>query len=119
MKKIVLTLFFLTGFFGYSYAVEFAEGMEDFPIMEDLEQVESDSISFGNEESRFIETYLSGTVSFEKVKEFYINNLPQLGWMLEKKEQNTLLFYRDNEVIEIAKEKTNPLLVRITLKSRG
>lgn len=119
LKYLFIALFISIVLASPLFATDFIEGMEDIPMMDGLEQVKSENISFGNEESRFIEVYLSGKTSFSTVENFYVNTLPQLGWDLEEKKQDILYFYRDNEVIEIAKERNKPLLVRITLKSRG
>lgn len=122
MKKIILlliALFIATATISSAFAATFIDGMEDIPLMQGLQQVKSENIAFGNEESRFIEVYLSGKVSFQAVEKFYMNTLPQLGWSFEEKKQESLVFYRDNDMIEIVKEKNKPLLVRITLKSRG
>jgi len=106
---------------GNVQASRFIDGLEDVPLMDGLEQqTDSEDIAFGNEESRFIETYLSGNgVSFKDVEKFYRETLPQLGWEFDGKNNDALSFYRDGEVLEIVREKTKPLLVRITLKSKG
>lgn len=119
MKKIFYGLLIAIGISFNVMAIEFIEGLEDVPVMPGLDQIESDSVSFGNAESRFVEAYLSSAKhKFADVEKFYINTLPQLGWMFEGKRQNTLYFYRDGEAVEIAVEKKTPLTLRITLKSR-
>ncbi|MDR1693678.1 MAG: hypothetical protein LBR70_00595 [Lactobacillaceae bacterium] len=116
--KTLFTLFAFFCFAHSAFATDFIEGMEDVPMMSGLMQTESDSIAFGNEESRFIETYLSGDFSFSEVEDFYLETLPQLGWSFESRKQNALSFKRDKDVIDIVREEASPLLVRITLKSR-
>ena len=84
-----------------------------------MTQIQKDTISFGNEESRFVEAYLtSSKVGFKAVEAFYVKTLPQLGWTYQGKRDNTLIFYRDSEMIEIVKETALPLEVRITVKSK-
>lgn len=39
---------------------EFIDGLEDLPAMPGMSQLPNDNISFGNDESRFVEAYLSG-----------------------------------------------------------
>lgn len=97
----------------------FIEGLEDVPIMTGLRQVQKDNISFGNEESRLVEVYLSSSkVGFAKVQKFYVETLPQMGWTFEGKHDQTLSFYREGEILDIAKESIKPLIVRITVKSK-
>lgn len=74
----------LLGFLTFSAPVKaasFLEGYEDIPVMRGLRQIPSDTISFGNEETRLVEAMLTGSkVGFKSVKKFYVDTLPQLGW---------------------------------------
>lgn len=104
---------------GSAKAVPFIEGFEDIPVMKGLSQISNDNISFGNEESRFVEAILtSSKVGFKSVEKFYTSTLPQLGWTYQGKRGETLIFYRDGEALEIVKESVKPLNVRITIKSK-
>ena len=97
----------------------FIDGLEDVPLMSGLTQHIDDTVSFGNEEARFIEVYLtSAKVGFKMVEKFYTESLPQLGWTYQGKEGNSLLFYREGEALNIHKESTKPLKIRITVKNR-
>lgn len=61
--------------------------------MDGMTQIQKDTISFGNEESRFVEAYLTSTrVGFKAVEKFYLNTLPQLGWTYQGRRDNTLIF---------------------------
>lgn len=103
----------------FSAQAAFIEGLEDVPLLKGMEQVQKENISFGNEESRLVEAYLtSSKMGFAKIEKFYIETLPQLGWTYQGKRDNTLTFYRDGEIIDIAKESVKPLIVRITVKSK-
>ena len=100
-------------------AVSFLDGYEDIPIMKGLRQVPSDTISFGNEETRRIEAVLtSSKVGFKSVKKFYVDTLPQLGWIYQGQRGNSLIFYRDGEALEIVKESAKPLNIRFTIKNQ-
>lgn len=100
-------------------ATTFIDGLEDVPLMNGVSQIQKDTISFGNEESRFVEAYLtSSKIGFKSIENFYIKTLPQLGWTYQGKDANTLLFYRENEMLEIVKESSKPLEVRITVKNK-
>ena len=98
---------------------EFIEGMDDIPLPEGVKQIHSANISFGNDESRFDEAYISSQkIKFSKINDFYQNTLPQFGWKIKKKKETSLHFERDMEVLDIVLEKNRPLLVRVTLKSK-
>lgn len=99
---------------------EFIDGLEDLPAMPGMSQLPNDNISFGNDESRFVEAYLSGRkTDFSAVAAFYEETLPQLGWHLTGRESGSLRFERDGERLDIVREKKRPLLIRITLKSKN
>lgn len=117
MIKIILFVFSLMFYIPAQAA--FIDGLEDMPIMNGLKQVSNDNISFGNEESRFVEAVLtSETINFPKVRDFYVTTLPQMGWIFQGQRDNTLLFEREGEIIEISNESENPLKIRITVKSK-
>ena len=121
MKKIGILTFVFACIFSFSTPVgaAFIEGLEDVPLAPGLTQVQQDNISFGNEESRLIEVYLTSTkIGFAKVERFYKETLPQLGWIYQGKRDNTLTFYREGEMIDIVRESVKPLSVRITVKSK-
>lgn len=114
---------FLGLFFLFSVAeakdFKFIEGLEDVPLMNGLVQNVENTISFGNEEARFVEVTLSSTkVGFKKVESFYKESLPQLGWIYQGTYNDTIVFYRDGESLSFFKESTKPLEIRITVKNR-
>lgn len=100
-------------------ATTFIEGLEDVPVAPGLHQIQNDTLSFGNEESRFVEVILEGNkTSFGTVGNFYKSTLPQMGWIYQGKRGKTFLFDRDGEVMDISKDAENPLRIRITVKSK-
>ena len=107
-----------------AHAASFIEGMDDIPLPEGLSQITQDDISFGNEETRLLEAYLTAPKNqnakklFQSVGEFYQESLPQLGWIYQGNRGNNLLFYREGETLEVVKENDQPLLIRITLKTK-
>lgn len=117
MIKVIFFVFSLI--FSISANAAFIEGLEDVPVMEGMQQVSNDSISFGNEESRFVEaTLISTTNKFVNVRDFYTSTLPQMGWVFQEQRDKALLFEREGEIIEINNEEENPLKIRITVKSK-
>ena len=119
MMRIGFFLFVLFFSFSNAFAAEFVEGMEDIPLAEGLQQITNDDFSFGNEETRLVEAYVtSKKLKFSDVSDFYVDSLPQLGWNYQGNRGDSLLFYRDGENLEVVKEAVNPLIVRITLKTK-
>ena len=130
MKKYMRILFLSAGIL-YSSAsahADFIEGMDDIPLPDDFGQITQDDISFGNEETRLLEAYLTpkridkhaknAMKQFQKASEFYKESLPQLGWIYQGNRGNDLLFYREGETLEVVKENNSPLLIRITVKTK-
>ncbi len=120
MKRIGCFLIIMFLSVSAAFAGAFVEGMEDIPLLEGLEQITKDDISFGNEETRLVEAYVTAKkLKFSEVAAFYESSLPQLGWNYQGNRGDSLLFYRDGENLEVVKETANPLIVRITLKTKS
>lgn len=118
MRYWVLVLVIIFSFCIPAKAV-FVEGLEDFPIQDELEQMDESNLAFGNADSRLVEVYMkSDTLDFNKVAIFYKNTLPQLGWNLKKYKKNKISFERENETVEISEESVNPLIINLILKSK-
>ena len=118
-KTAILFLVLLTAYIHPVYSANFVEGMDDVPLMDGLSQITQDDISFGNEETRLLEAYFSTRqLKFSAITDFYKKSLPQLGWIYQGNRGHNLLFYRDGETMEIIKESTKPLVIRITIKSK-
>ena len=121
MKKVFLVVlcFFCIISSVMAKNTKFIDGLEDVPLMKGLEQNIDNTISFGNEEARFIEVFLhSSKIGFKKVESFYKESLPQLGWIYQGTYNNAVIFYREGESLSIIKEDAKPLKIRITLKNR-
>lgn len=116
MKKYYALFMFI--FLCNNSHAAFVEGLEDVPLMSGLEQIQSDTLSFGNEESRLVEATLTGKKTFKDVEIFYKNTLLQMGWLYQGKRDNTLIFEREGEVLEITNEQKQPYLFRLTVKSK-
>lgn len=121
MKKNIVFLFFIINFFiCFSADASFVEGLEDIPLPEKVTQIENGSLSFGNEEIRLFEAYLSAEKQeFNNIVKFYNETLPQMGWQKKNKKNNVILFERDGETLEITKESDKPLILRLVVKSKN
>ncbi len=120
MKRIHIIIFLLMfGLMSQSVKAEFVEGLEDIPLPDGLTQVENGNLSFGNEEIRLIEAYLSSSVlDYAAVIHFYQQTLPQMGWKMKQKQDKLISFEREGESLDISEEAPKPLVIRLTVKSK-
>ena len=121
MKRFLFVLFFVAVLFNTHPSVaEFVEGLEDVPVPDGITQIENGTLSFGNEEIRLFETYFSvEKKSFNEIKRFYKETLPQMGWIRKKKAEQKILFERDGETLEVSEESKKPLILRLVVKSKA
>lgn len=122
MKKLglfALSFCFLTATVS-AEAKNFITGFEDIPLINGFKQIENDNFSFGNEETRYIETQIiaKNRKDFDEVKKFYQESLKQLGWHKLKDSASEVHFYRENDILEINRISKSPLRIRIILKNR-
>ncbi|MBR1948496.1 MAG: hypothetical protein IKA30_01730 [Alphaproteobacteria bacterium] len=117
MKKNIFTsLLVCFCFISFSAKASFVEGLEDIPLPVGVTQIENGYLSFGNEEIRLFESYLSAeNQNFDNIIKFYTETLPQMGWQKKGK----TLFERDGETLEITKESDKPLILRLIVKSKN
>ncbi len=117
MKQLILIL--IACLISFEGRATFIEGLEDVPMPDGMVQPSNDNISFGNEESRLVDTLLTSDIlNFRQVQQFYAKNLPELGWSFQGKRGDTLVYEREEEVMDISCESKKPLVVRITVKSK-
>ena len=58
------------------------------------------------------------TIDFDKIKDFYMQTLPQIGWQVSKNFQDKLSFTREKEKLEINFIKENDVdVVRFLISS--
>lgn len=120
MRLFYIVFLFL--FFPLSTNAEhFLVGFEDIPLMTGATQTENETFSFGNEEVRYVETYVvfPQNKTFFDVKKFYIETLKQLGWFEHTNNATSISFYRENDLLEILKLAETPLKISIILKNRN
>lgn len=122
MYRASLVILFSLFFSFKVTAQDFVVGFEDIPIADGLYQSQNNDIIFGNEETRYIETSLTAktkATTFSSVAKFYKDSLKQLGWRESNSQQNHLLFYREQDILEIVKIKDSPLKISIILKNKN
>ncbi len=58
----------------------FFEDLDDLPLMGGLQEMEEAGLAFDKPGGRIGEVYAEGSVPAERVRRFYSETLPQLGW---------------------------------------
>ena len=62
------------------YTVEYADGLEDMPLMPGLSALVGEGVVFDKPGGRFIESLAAGDIPADDISAFYADMLPQLGW---------------------------------------
>jgi len=87
----------------------------DLPLMAELSEVPDAGVVFDKPSGRIVEAFAHGRVEAARVRRFYRDTLPQLGW--ERTGRDT--FAREEEVLRIDYlGKDGDLTVRYTLQPR-
>ena len=121
MKKLLIIFLVMNLFVFNVAAADFIDGFEDIPLIEGFRQLDNQGFSFGNEESGYTEVILETkkNKTFGDVIRFYTEILPKLGWNLKSQGKTNLIFIRDNNTLEISRQKIKPLKISISLKSEN
>lgn len=121
MKKLLIIFVMVNLFIFGAAAADFIDGFEDIPLIEGFRQLDNQGFSFGNEESGYTEVVLEAKKhkTFDDVSEFYAEILPKLGWNLKSQGKTNLIFMRDDNTLEISRQKIKPLKISISLKSEN
>ena len=92
----------------------FVSGFPDLPLMRGLVPVEGQEVFFDKPGGRILQAVASGPVEAGRVRIFYAETLPQLGW----RPAGTDRFVRDGEILAIeylGGGETEPATVRFVL----
>ena len=96
--KHILTLFTIFAFWSNAtFAADFADEIEDLPLMESFEIIDQDTIYFDKPEGRIITLTAFSENKTEDPIGFYAKTLPQLGWALLSQAEYT----REKEHLKI------------------
>lgn len=61
----------------------FLEGLDDLPLTPGLREIKDAGVVFDKPEGRIVEAFAEGDLSEAKVRSFYAETLPELGWRAE------------------------------------
>lgn len=82
----------------------YLDAIEDMPLMEGLRETGEGGIVFDKPNGRIVRSVAEGRVPVNDVRKFYIDTLPQLGWVRRQKLEligDLLVFRRETERLEI------------------
>ena len=100
-------------------AGDFVPGIEDLPLMEELEPIDGSGFAFDTASGRLVEAYAGGAVEPEAVLAFYESTLPALGWEAVTDAAADQSWQREGEILAIEfVEGAAPLTVRFQLAPR-
>ncbi len=76
-------------------------GSSDIPLFNGLELVEEDGTNFDTMLGDIVISKYIGDFELKLVKDFYLETLPQLGWILVDNENGKISFKREKDKLEI------------------
>lgn len=91
----------------------FVSGTEDLPLMAGLREVPDRGVVFESPNGRIVEAWAVGYLAPERVRAFYNESLPQLGWQAA----GDMRFRREGEVLtlDVLAGSADPLAVRFRI----
>lgn len=123
---VALAVFLASTFFVYPLHAEekasgYLDAVDDMPLMEGLHETGEGGIVFDKPNGRIVRSIAEGRVTIAAVRQFYVDTLPQLGWVRAKKLElidDLLVFNRESERLEIemAKEPNGMTEVRFSIE---
>jgi PBP1b-binding outer membrane lipoprotein LpoB len=84
-----------------SKKTEYVFGTEDVPLFPGLAQVKDDATNFDTMTGNIVISTYSGNVDVKSVKNFYLETMPQLGWILTSSNHGKLSYKRKGDSLEI------------------
>lgn len=103
MPKVIFLLCILFSYQTQSREEIFVNGIEELPVITNMENMSESLIFFDTNKGRFVQSKIIGDQNIDQIKDFYDNILPNLGW--EKIDKNK--FIRKSELMEIKYYKYN------------
>lgn len=80
---------------------QFIEGSEDIPQLKAMKKLQDDDLGFDSESGSIMFSSYKSEIDLEKVKNFYENTLPKMGWQLTKNNISESFFKRETQKLEI------------------
>jgi len=80
---------------------KFINASQDIPLINGLEIINDQNLEFDSLSGSFSSSTYQSKFEIAKIKNFYELNLPKLGWKIYKSIDNSSVFTRDNEKLEI------------------
>ncbi|MBI1300603.1 MAG: hypothetical protein GC137_02995 [Alphaproteobacteria bacterium] len=111
--RSLFILFVVMSFPVWAQTPQFFSSLPDVPIMQGLEEIEAETLSFDKPEGRIIQTKALTDLQPEKIIHFYKQTLPQFGWTAVSE---TDFFRKDEYLVFDFSETQEEGIVKITIK---
>jgi imidazoleglycerol phosphate synthase glutamine amidotransferase subunit HisH len=80
---------------------DFVQGSEDIPLLVGMEKISDGTLGFDSASGSIITSSYSTNIEQKKIKTFYLQTLPQMGWNITRNAENSINFKREKENLEI------------------
>ncbi len=119
INNFALKIFYCLGFLfiinscGYinkssnNFQRQYVKGSQDIPLADGLSLIDEEEIEFDTLLGSFDSTSYIANISPAIIMQFYLDNLPKLGWNLQKNSSNQLIFNREIQKLTIKFYKEN------------
>ncbi len=87
---------------------EFVQGSEDIPLLVGMDKTSDESLGFDSDLGSIASSNYSTEIDLQKVRNFYLKTLPQMGWNLVQNNEAKSGFKREKEKLEIEFTKQSP-----------
>ncbi len=96
---------------------DYLSALPDFPLMPGLSEQEETWVIFDKPGGRIVEAMFGGEALPAAVRDYYLGALPALGWQIESRADEGLIFTREEErlVLTIGRQ-GNKTLVRLAIE---
>jgi hypothetical protein len=84
-----------------NFQQQYVKGSQDIPLADGLSLIDEEEIEFDTLLGSFDSTSYIANISPAIIMQFYLDNLPKLGWNLQKNSSNQLIFNRENQKLTI------------------
>jgi hypothetical protein len=85
----------------HSKNIEFIEGSEDIPLYNALVKVNEESLNFDTTAGSISSLSYESSVNLNKVHQFYLKTMPQMGWKVIQNSEKKIIFLREKQKLEI------------------
>jgi hypothetical protein len=80
---------------------EFVEGSDDIPLFSSLKKFGEEGVDFDSASGSISSLIYESSADLNKVRNFYVKTMPQMGWRIHQNGKKKLVFHRQKQKLEI------------------